>query len=156
MFTHQIDLLHWLKSCSSFEVNSGSFLSARLLPETLAAMNRLSSHFVYVGRSHVRTSQWIFTYEGCEKFIVGGITLEIISLDRKDWRSCWFQTDYFITEYFFNMTSFKSRHVTLSIDNLSCLCPEYSLSFSSFWRRQRRQSAPFILFLFYKITKLCF
>ncbi len=39
-------------------------------------------------------------------------------LDGKDLTSCWFHTDYLITEYLFLIvfTSFKSRHVKLSID----------------------------------------
>ncbi len=39
-------------------------------------------------------------------------------LDGTDWTSCWFHTDYFITECLFSirLTSFQSRHFQLSID----------------------------------------
>ncbi len=37
---------------------------------------------------------------------------------QKNWTCCWFNTDYFITEYLFSVrvTSFTSRHIKLSID----------------------------------------
>ncbi len=73
-------------------------------PQALFVVGRLHEH-----AAHVVIYIWM---RG------GGIALEIMGLDWKDWTSCWFHTDYFITECLFStrLTSFESRHFELSID----------------------------------------
>ncbi len=80
-------------------------------------------------------------------------------LDGTDWTSCWFHTDYFITECLFSirLTSFQSRHFQLSIDiTPMSVCWDFAeLQFilvtflKSSSRRQRRQRAHPVCFLFF-------
>ncbi len=75
--------------------------------------------FVYGGDVGVYISArltWMFKIWKAE-LLVGVATLEIMSLDGKNWSSRWFHTDYFIREYLFLrwLTSFKSRWFTLYI-----------------------------------------
>ncbi len=89
-------------------------LSARLLPET---NSMLSSGCLLLGVSLSTRLTWLFTYEMGEPR-GGGYRIRNSELDWKDWTSCWFHTDYFITECLFSirLTSFESRHFHLSID----------------------------------------
>ncbi len=83
---------------------------------------------------------------------------------RKNWTCSWFHTDYFITEYLFSLrlTSFKSRHVKLSIDIfLMSLCEVFAeLQFilvtqfkKQFAERVKTENAPGLFSLFFKSTK---
>ncbi len=82
----------------------------------------------------------------------------------KNWTCRWFHTDYFITEYLFSvrLTSFKSRHVKLSIDIfLMSLCKVFAeLQFilmmcfkKQFAERVKTENAPCLFSLFFKSTK---
>ncbi len=85
--------------------------------------------------------------------------------DGKNWTCHWFHTDYFINEYLFSvrLTSFKSRHVKLSIDIfLMSLCKVFAefqfilvMRFKKqFAERVKTENFLCLLSLFIKSTKL--
>ncbi len=87
-------------------------------------------------------------------------------LDWKDWTSCWFHTDYFITECLFSirLTSFESRHFEFSIDiTPMSVCWDFAelhfilvTYFKEQFAGDRRQRAHPVCFLFFfKTTKFC-
>ncbi len=87
-------------------------------------------------------------------------------LDGTDWTSCWFHTDYFITECLFSirLTSFQSRHFQLSIDitPMSVCCFRWvTVHFSDVFQRAARGDGEdkerilFVFFFFTKTTKFC-
>ncbi len=112
LLAHQIALLFWMNSCSYFEANPAFIQRVFFQKRTvmLAARNiwlcfwaspwaRGSRGYLHMntrGRDRIRNNE----------------------LDGTDWTSCWFHTDYFITECLFSirLTSFQSRHFQLSID----------------------------------------
>ncbi len=79
---------------SSSELNSGLFLSARLLPETNSSRDELLFTRRRCGRLHARVSCGCLESEKCDR-LVGLTALEIMSWDGKNWTSRWFHTDYF-------------------------------------------------------------
>ncbi len=111
LLTHQIAslldellLLFWGKS---------SFYSACLLPETNSN----------VSARNIWLCCWAFPWaRGTRGYLHmntrGRDRIRNNELDGTDWTSCWFHTDYFITECLFSirLTSFQSRHFQLSID----------------------------------------
>ncbi len=92
-----------------------SFYSACLLPETNSNVSREErSGFVCCWASLEHAAHvviYIWTRGGRDR-------IRNNELDGTDWTSCWFHTDYFITECLFSirLTSFQSRHFQLSID----------------------------------------
>ncbi len=93
--------------------NSGSFLSADLLPETKSSQDELvclrgGDVGVYICAPHVDV--WIWKARGRDR-------IRYNELRRENWTSRRFHTDYFNIEYLFWtwFTSFKSRHFKLSI-----------------------------------------
>ncbi len=159
LLTHQIALLFWMNSCSYFEANpafiqpvffqkTNSNVSARndlalLLGVSLSTRHTWYLHMNTRGRDRIRNNE----------------------LDGTDWTSCWFHTDYFITECLFSirLTSFQSRHFQLSIDiTPMSVCVSFrwvTVHFSDvFWRAARgdgrkTRAHPVCFFFFSKTTK---
>ncbi len=96
--------------------SSGLFLSADLLPETESIRDELVCLLggdvgVYIHAPHVDV--WIWKARAAR----GRDRIRYNELRRENWTSHRFHTDYFNIEYLFWtwLTSFKSRHVKLSI-----------------------------------------
>ncbi len=99
-----------MNSCSYFEGNP-AFLSSSSSRKEQYALLRL---FV-VGR-RLEHAAHVVIYIWNARAARGRDCIRNNELDWKDWTSCWFHTDYFITECLFSITSFESRHFELSID----------------------------------------
>ncbi len=79
--------------------NSGLFLSACLLPKTKSSRDELESLFKEVRASARLTWTIVISKAGSA---CGHDHIRDNKLDRKNWSSLWFHTDYFIREYLFH------------------------------------------------------
>ncbi len=97
-------LLFWGKS---------SFYSACLLPETNSNVSARNIWLCFWASPWARGTRGYLHMNAR-----GRDRIRNNELDGTDWTSCWFHTDYFITECLFSirLTSFQSRHFQLSID----------------------------------------
>ncbi len=112
LLTHQIALLFWMNSCSYFEGNPAFIQRVFFQKRT-----------VMLARGTIWLCCWAFPWaRGTRGYlhmnVRGRDRIRNNELDGTDWTSCWFHTDYFITECLFSirLTSFQSRHFQLSID----------------------------------------
>ncbi len=129
--------------CSSFEVNSGLFLSARLLPETKSSQDELEAMWAF-------TCAWVSC--GCLE------SEKHYELRRENWTSCWVHTDYFNREYLF----WTWLHVKVDTSSFlyiyfPCLWDKCSQRFMLFylhvceerWPRPSRQRMHPVYFLYF-------
>ncbi len=122
-----------------------------------------SPHSLFVVSMSTRRLTWLFTYERAWA-ARGRDRIRNNELDWKDWTSCWFHMDYFITECFsIRLTSFESRHFKLSIDTTPmsvCWVFAELVHFSDVFLKAVRgdgeDGAHPVCFLFFsKTTKFC-
>ncbi len=107
-----------MKYCSSFE-GSPAFTQCIFFQKlTVAATNALLTLCLCWASPWAHISGYL-NYIWTARVARGRDCIRDNELDGKDWTSCSFHTDYFITECLFSIrrfTSFKSRHFKLSID----------------------------------------
>ncbi len=147
-------LLFWGKS---------SFYSACLLPETNSNVSREErSGFVCCWASTWARGSRGYLHMNAR----GRDCIRNNELDGTDWTSCWFHTDYFITECLFSirLTSFQSRHFQLSIDitpmSVCWVFAELQFILVTYFEEQlaemeKTKSASCLFFFFSKTTKFC-
>ncbi len=101
-----------MNSCSYFEGNP-AFISSSSSRKEQYALLRL-----FVGGRRLEHAAHVVIYIWNARAARGRDCIRNNELDWKDWTSCWFHTDYFITECLVSikLTSFESRHFELSID----------------------------------------
>ncbi len=112
LLTHQIALLFWMNSCSYFEANP-AFIQRVFFQKRTVMLVRGTIWLCFWASPWARGTRGYLHMNAR-----GRDRIRNNELDGTDWTSCWFHTDYFITECLFSirLTSFESRHFQRSID----------------------------------------
>ncbi len=161
LLTHHIALLFWMNSCSYFEANPAFIQRVFFQKRT-----------VMLARGPIWLCLWVFPWaRGSRGYLHvnarGRDRIRNNELDGTDWTSCWFHTDYFITECLFSirLTSFQSRHFQLSIDitpmSVCWVFAELQFILVTFFEEQlaemekTKNASCLFSFFFSKTTKFC-